>query len=102
LPIIKPIISIAIAGGVALSAYSHLSDGQRGKITAAGEAVMATVDSGISWLSGTVAALVPYRLPQMQPNGDIVIKRLSPERSPPPENASPQYVAPPAATATNT
>jgi hypothetical protein len=95
-------ISIAIAGGVALSAYTHLSDGQRGKIAAAGEAVMATVDSGIGWLSGTVAALLPYRLPQVEPNGDIVIKRLAPERPQPAEKATPEYVQPPAPGATNT
>jgi hypothetical protein len=102
LPILKPIISIAIAGGVALSAYTHLSDGQRGKIASAGEAVMATVDSGIGWLTGTVAAWVPYRMPHVEPNGDIVIKRLLPERPQPAEKASPEYVQPPAPTATNT
>lgn len=102
MPILKPVISIAIAGAVAASAYTHLTDGQRGKIATVEKAVMDTVDSGIGWLSGTIAALVPYRLPQVQPNGDIVIKHLTPESPQPTEKSSPLEAQPPAAAPTNT
>ena len=101
MPILKPVISIAIAGAVAVSAYVHLTDGQRGKIATVEKAVMDTVDSGIGWLSGTIAAWVPYRLPQVQPNGDIVIKHLSPAE-PQPAERSPPDVQPPVAAPTNT
>jgi hypothetical protein len=101
-PILKPVISIAIAGAVAVSAYVHLTDGQRGKIATVEKAVMDTVDSGIGWLSGTIAAWVPYRLPQVQPNGDIVIKHLSPGEPQPAEKNQPEDAQPSAAAPTNT
>ena len=102
MPILKPVISIAVAGAVAVSAYTHLSEGQRGTIATVEKAVINTVDSGIGWLSGTIATLVPYRLPQMQPNGDIVIKHLSPERPPAAEKSLPLDEQPPPSAATNT
>jgi hypothetical protein len=100
--ILKPIVSIAVAGAVLASAYSHLSGDQRGKIASVEKTVFATVDSGISWLGATVAAWVPYRLPEVQPNGDIVIKHLSPEPSQPAEKGSPLDARPPAPAPTNT
>ncbi len=102
MPILKPIISLAVAGAIVSSAYSHLTEGQRGQIAAAGRTVMETVDSGVSWLSATFAALVPYRLPQLQPNGDIVIKRLPPEPGRPAERPLPDASPPPSAAPTNT
>ena len=51
----KPIVSIAVAGAVLASAYSHLSGDQRGKIASVEKTVFATVDSGISWLGATIA-----------------------------------------------
>jgi hypothetical protein len=101
-PILKPVISIAIAGAIAFSAYAHLDDGQRQKVATVEKAVMDTLDSGFGWVSATVAAWVPYRMPQVAPNGDIVIKRVGSDRAPPAETA-PAYVPPPATTAaTNT
>ena len=87
-PILKPVISIAVAGVVALSAYAHLDEGQRGKVASVEKAVMDTVGSGIDWVSATIAAWVPYRLPRMEPNGDILIKRLPPEQPPPAPSAT--------------
>jgi hypothetical protein len=101
-PILKPVISLAIAGAIALSAYSHLNDGQRGTIASVEKTVVNTVGSGIGWLTGTIASWVPYRLPQVQPNGDIVIKHLSPEEPPPAEGGVPEIEPPRVPTATNT
>lgn len=102
MPILKPVISIAVAGAIAFSAYARLNDGQRGQLASVEKAVVDTVDSGWQWVSATVAAWVPYRMPEVQDNGDIVIKRLSPDHAPPAEPA-PAYVAPPSApAATNT
>ena len=101
MPILKPVISIAIAGVLALSAYAHLDEGQRGTIASVEKVVVDTVGSGIAWVSGTIAAWVPYRLPHMEPNGDILIKRLSPE-PPPAEKSPPDIEPPPVPSATNT
>jgi len=101
-PILKPVISIAIAGVLALSAYAHLDEGQRGTIASVEKVVVDTVGSGIAWVSGTIAAWVPYRLPHMEPNGDIVIKRLSPAQPPPVEKSVPEIEPPPVPPATNT
>jgi hypothetical protein len=47
-PILKPVISIAIAGVLALSAYAHLDEGTRGTI--------ASVREGGSWHTRRVPA----------------------------------------------
>ena len=100
--ILKPIVSIVVAGAVLASAYTHLSGDQRGTIATVEKTVMASVDSGISWLSGTIAALVPYRLPQVQPNGDIVIKRVAPALPQPAQQNSPLDARPSPPAPTNT
>ena len=102
MPILKPVISMAIAGAIALSAYAHLSDNQLGRIASVEKAVVDTVGFGFGWLSETISDWVPYRLPEMQPNGDIVIKHLSPEESGPAEEAPPETKLPPPPAATNT
>ncbi len=102
MPILKPIVSIAVAGAVLASAYTHLSGEQRGQIASVEKTVLATVGSGFDWVAGTVAAWLPYRLPEVQPNGDIVIKHLSPEAAHPADKASPLDTRPPAPNATNT
>lgn len=103
MPILKPVISMAVAGAIALSAYTHLNADNRGQIASVEKVVVDTVGSGIGWLSATIASWVPYRLPEMQPNGDIVIKRLPPAEQPQPsERDLPETGPPPAAAATNT
>jgi sugar/nucleoside kinase (ribokinase family) len=101
-PILKPVISLAVAGALALSAYAQLNQGQRGTIASVEKAVVDTVGSGIGWMSTTIAAWVPYRLPRMEPNGDIVIKRLSPDQAPPAAQAPVEEERPQSPAATNT
>ena len=100
--ILKPIVSIAVAGAVLASAYTHLSGDQQAKIAGAEKTVLATVDSGFAWVTGTIAAWLPYRLPEVQPNGDIVIKHLPSEAARPAEKVSPLDTRPPSPAATNT
>jgi hypothetical protein len=89
-PLAKPLISLAIASLFAVSAFlqSHDPAGQ-GTLSRVKQAVVGTIGNGIDWMSGAIASVLPYQLPEVQPNGDIVIKHVSPDLRSPADKAAP-------------
>jgi hypothetical protein len=94
----KKFIAIAGAGllavGVAANAYGQATTGSepppKGPLDDLQQSVVSAIEKGLNLLSVAIGKVLPYKLPEVLPNGDIIIRYVPPE----PEPASPPPVAP--------
>lgn len=96
MPIAKPLISIAAAILVAAGVFTRVGSNdpaQPGPLAGVEKAVVGTIEQGLEFLSVAIDTVLPYRLPEVLPNGDIIIRYTPlPETPPPapvPEDESP-------------
>ncbi len=99
MPIAKPLISIA-ALLVAADVFTRVDGSdptQPGPLARVEKAIAGTVDQGLEFLSVAIDTVLPYKLPEVLPNGDIIIRYTpSPEPAAPvPEAEPPALYTPP-------
>jgi hypothetical protein len=94
----KKFIAIAAAGllavGVAANAYAQATTGSepppKGPLDDLQQSVVSAIEQGLNLLSVAVGKVLPYKLPEVLPNGDIIIRYVPPEPEPaPPPPAAP-------------
>jgi hypothetical protein len=95
-PLTKPLISIAAAILVAAGVFTRVGGSdpaQPSPLAGVEEAVVGTIEKGLEFLSVAVDTVLPYRLPEVLPNGDIIIRYAplpeTPPAEPVPEDESP-------------
>lgn len=77
MPIAKPLISIAGAILVAAGVFTRIGSNdpaQPGPLAGVENAVVGTIEEGLEFLSVAIDTVLPYRLPEVMPNGDIIIR----------------------------
>jgi hypothetical protein len=87
----KTFIAIAGAGliaiGVAANAHAQPTTGTepppKGPLDDIQQSVVSAIEKGLNLLSIAIGKVLPYKLPEVLPNGDIIIRYVPPE--PPPE-----------------
>jgi hypothetical protein len=88
----KTFIAIAAAGliaiGVAANAHAQATTGSeappKGPLDDIQQSVVSAIEKGLSLLSTAIGKVLPYKLPEVLPNGDIIIRYVPPEPPPPP------------------
>ena len=86
----RPLLSTIVAGmlaiGIAASASAQTPepiDPPKDPLADIQKSVVAAIEKGLNLLSVAIGTVVPYKMPEILPNGDIII-RYSP---PPPPDA---------------
>jgi hypothetical protein len=91
----KKFIAIAGAGllavGVAANAYAQGTTGSepppKGPLDDLQQSVVSAIEKGLNLLSVAIGTVLPYKLPEVLPNGDIIIRYVPPEPPPAPPPA---------------
>lgn len=90
----KTFIAIAgasvIAIGVAASAHAQATTGEpppKGPLDDIQQSVISAIEKGLNILSVAIGKVLPYKLPEVLPNGDIIIRYVPPEPPPAPPPA---------------
>lgn len=90
----KTFIAVAVAGliaiGVAASAHAQATTTEpppKGPLDDIEQSVISAIEKGLNILSVAIGKVLPYELPEVLPNGDIIIRYVPPEPppAPPPE-----------------
>jgi hypothetical protein len=87
----KKFIAIAGAGliavGVAANAFAQPTTGSepppKGPLDDLQQSVVSAIEKGLNLLSVAIGKVLPYKLPEVLPNGDIIIRYVPPEPEPP-------------------
>ena len=92
----KTFIAIAGAGliaiGVAANAHAQATTTEpqpKGPLDDIQQSVISAVEKGLSILSVAIGKVLPYKLPEVLPNGDIIIRYVPPEPPPAPPAETP-------------
>ena len=87
----KTFIAIAGAGliaiGVAANAHAQATTTEpqpKGPLDDIQQSVISAIEKGLNILSVAIGKVLPYKLPEILPNGDIIIRYVPPEPPPPP------------------
>ena len=92
----KTFIAIAGAGviaiGVAASAHAQATTTEpqpKGPLDDIQQSVVSALEKGLNLLSIAIGKVLPYKLPEVLPNGDIIMRYVPPEPppAPPPTDA---------------
>jgi hypothetical protein len=90
----KTFIAIAGAGliaiGLAANAHAQATTTEpppKGPLDDIQQSVISAIEKGLNLLSVAIGKVLPYKLPEVLPNGDIIIRYVPPEPppAPPPE-----------------
>jgi hypothetical protein len=88
----KTFIAVAGAGVIAIclaaSAHAQATTGSepppKGPLDDIQQSVISAIEKGLNILSVAIGKVLPYKLPEVLPNGDIIIRYVPPEPPPPP------------------
>ena len=93
----KTFIAVAAAGliaaGAAANAHAQATTGSeppaKGPLDDIQQSVVSAIEKGLDILSIAIGKVLPYKLPEVLPNGDIIIRYVPPEPPPAPPAETP-------------